>query len=120
MQSTHNRWEASSILATRTISKQMTINWNQQEKDAAKFIIFEQGVDRDSFSNSSRPNDIHLVDYVLNGMEYCDAVRSYKMVDIFDRYHDKLMAENDGSRIVKITSGHGDTRPNLCNVKKVE
>ena len=98
----------------------MTITWSRQEEEKAKFIIFEQGVNRNSFSNSAKPNDIHLVDYTLNGLEYCDAVRSYKMVDIFDRYHDKLKSENDGSRVLRITSGHGDTNPKLCNVKKVE
>jgi hypothetical protein len=96
----------------------MTVNWDSEKQ--ARFIIFEQGIDRDSFSDRSKPNDIHLVDYVLNGREYCDAVRSYKMVDIFDGYHDKLKAENDGSRVLRITSGHGDTNPKLYNVKKKE
>jgi hypothetical protein len=42
------------------------------------------------------------------------------MVDIFDGYHDKLKVENDGSRVLRITSGHGDTNPKLYNVKKKE
>ena len=96
----------------------MTVNWDSDVQ--AKFIIFEQGIDRDSFSDRAKPNDIHLIDYVLNGGEFCDAVRSYKMVDVFDGYHDKLKVEDSSSKVVRITSGHGDTNPKLFNAKKKE
>ena len=36
------------------------------------------------------PTDIHLVEYEVEGKLYVDAIRAYKMSDIFDGYYDKL------------------------------
>jgi len=91
----------------------MTIDWCSEDLNRSKAIVFEQGVDRNSYSNTKKPNDIHLVDYYLGGSLFCDAVRAYKMADIFDLYHDRLRAEGDSSRVVRITAGHGDTNPKL-------
>ena len=87
---------------------------NFTEKDLhGRVHIFEQDLDRESFNNSNKPNDIHLVDYILNSQHYCDAARSYKMVDVFDVYHDKIKSLDPHGKVTKITSGHGSINPKL-------
>lgn len=69
-------------------------------------------------SKSELPSDIHLVEYVRGQDLFLDAVRAYKMVDIFDVYHDKLDGEvreglTSNFEIVSITSGYGSIKPRL-------
>ena len=48
--------------------------------------------------------------YVEDGVEKVDAVRSYKMVDIFDAYYDFGLTQ-----IKSIVSGFGSIKPKLYN-----
>ena len=80
--------------------------------------VHEQNVIVDQLDNTTLPTDIHIVEYENEGKVYLDAVRAYKMCDIFDVYHDKL--RETGGRVVNITSGYGRLRPNLYNTNKKE
>ena len=92
---------------------------NFTEKDLrGRVRIFEQDLDRESFNNSNKPNDIHLVDYTLNSQHHCDAARSYKMVDIFDVYHDKIRSLDPHGCITKITSGPREHQPEAPRLPK--
>ena len=64
------------------------------------------------------PSDTHLVFYTEDNTLYCDAVRSYSMVDIFDQYWDafSLKAESDEIQsfsVNSIVSGIGVIKPKL-------
>ena len=59
------------------------------------------------------PTDVHIVGFVADGRTTCDAVRSYKMSDIFDGYYDY------GVRDFKyIKSGYGNVKPKFYNPTK--
>ena len=81
------------------------------ETDKLKFNIFQQGVKAGELNDSELPTDIHMVEYEVNGKLYCDAVRAYKVVDVFDGYYDKLK-QFDGT-LISITNGHGKLNPKL-------
>lgn len=53
------------------------------------------------------PTDTHLVLIEKEGELYADAVRAYKMSDIFDAYYD------EGYKVNMIQRGFGRIRPNL-------
>ena len=73
-----------------------------------KIQIFQEGIDVDSFDDSTLPTDIHLVHFTKeDGSKQVDAVRAYTMVDIFDVYHDKKY------KVSRIKAGYGRIRPNL-------
>jgi len=73
-----------------------------------KIQIYQEGVDLDSFDDSTLPTDIHMVHFTKkDGTKQIDAVRAYTMVDIFDVYHDKKCL------VTKIKAGYGRIRPNL-------
>lgn len=64
------------------------------------------------------PSDTHLVFYQEDNTLYCDAVRSYTMVDIFDQYWDVLSVKSEGGviqsfSIDSIVSGIGVIKPKL-------
>ena len=59
------------------------------------------------------PSDVHAVTYVEEGTEKVDAVRSYKMSDIFDAYYDFGLKD-----IKSIKSGFGNIKPKLYNPPK--
>ena len=62
------------------------------------------------------PTDIHLIKYFDDNNEpKVDAVRSYKMSDIFDGYYDYGI-----KNISEITSGYGNIKPKLYNPNKDE
>ena len=74
----------------------------------SKIQIYQEGVELDSFDDSTLPTDIHMVHFTKeDGTEQVDAVRAYTMVDIFDVYHDKKY------KVSKIQAGYGRIRPNL-------
>ena len=74
----------------------------------SKIQIFQEGVDVDTFDDSTLPTDIHMVYFTKeDGTEQVDAVRAYTMVDIFDVYPDKKY------KVSKIQPGFGRIRPNL-------
>jgi len=81
------------------------------ETDKLKFNIFQQGVKAGELNDSELPTDIHLVEYEVDGTLYCDAVRAYKLVDIFDGYYDKL--NSIGGTLKAITNGYGKIKPKL-------
>ena len=59
------------------------------------------------------PSDVHIVRYLDDeGNMKLDAVRSYKMVDIFDAYYDYGI-----DTIQSIESGFGCIKPKLYNPK---
>jgi len=74
----------------------------------------------DNIKNESKelPTDVHLVTYVDHDDDNrvkMDAVRSYKMTDVFDAYYDY------GYKDVKsITSGYGSISPRRYTPKKGE
>jgi len=76
-------------------------------------IIHAQDVDVETFDDKQLPNDLHMVEYIIDGKTFNDAVRSYKMSDIFDVYYDKLKPM--GGHIVSIKSGFGTIKPKLYN-----
>ena len=62
---------------------------------------------------SELPTDVHVVTYKgEDGEQKVDAVRAYKMTDIFDGYHDR------GITVLSISSGFGTVRPNLYKQSK--
>jgi hypothetical protein len=80
-----------------------------------KIQIFQEGVDLDSFDDSTLPTDIHMVHFTKeDGTSQVDAVRAYTMVDIFDVYHDKQ------HKVSKIKAGYGRIRPNLYGKIKTD
>ena len=89
----------------------MSINFSTGELQASKINLFAQEVVKEDLKQSELPTDIHLIEYEINGTLYCDAVRAYKKVDIFDVYHDKLVKVN--GKVISITSGYGNIKPKL-------
>lgn len=64
------------------------------------------------------PSDTHLIFYSEDNQLFCDAVRSYAMVDIFNQYWDSLSAKAEGDEIQSfsidsIVSGIGAVKPKL-------
>ena len=91
------------------------INWTNTKlmKDV---LIHQQNVKIQDLDESELPTDIHMVEYEKDGKLYSDAVRAYKMSDIFDAYYDKL--KESGGRIISISSGYGRIKPKMYNVDK--
>ena len=81
-------------------------------------IIHSQNTTAKDLDEKALPSDIHIVEYEEEGNLYSDAVRAYKMSDIFDIYYDKLKPV--GGRIISITSGYGNLKPNMYNIAKKE
>jgi len=64
------------------------------------------------------PSDVHLIEYLQGQDLILDAVRAYKMVDIFDIYHDYLNTkviegEITSFEIRSIRAGFGAIKPKL-------
>ena len=85
-------------------------------------IVFMEGVTKEEIRelNSELPTDIHLIEYVRGQDLFLDAVRAYKMSDIFNTYYDRLNAEArqgliSNFEIRSITSGYGSIKPKLFN-----
>ena len=79
--------------------------------------IVEEGINPDTFNDSTLPSDVHLVTYIKGEETIVDAVRAYTKVDIFDVFYDKLKGE---ATIQSIESGYGKIRPNLYGKIKEE
>ena len=98
----------------------MVLTWTDEEKTNLTRLdvsIHGENITPDKLDNKTLPTDIHVIEYEMEGVTYYDAVRAYKMVNIFDAYHDKL---NGGGKVVRITNGYGSIRPNLWNTSKRE
>ena len=89
------------------------IQFTAEEKKFLNFNIHQQDIDPSTMDESILPTDIHLVEYEVEGKLYVDAIRAYKMVDIFDAYYDKLSLL--GGTLNSITSGFGKIKPKLYN-----
>ena len=78
-------------------------------------IMVAEDTNIDDIKNDSTklPTDIHLVSYQQDGQLKVDAVRSYKMSDVFDAYYDFGLKE-----IESIKNGFGSIRPNLYNAQQ--
>mgnify|MGYP007072310472 FL=1 len=61
------------------------------------------------------PTDIHLIDYTVEGETKTDAVRAFKMSDVFDAYYDLGIKS-----VTAIKTGYGSIRPNLWKAPKSE
>ena len=97
----------------------MTITWETEELAEAQrqeVRIFISNLNKSEFDDSQLPTDIHLVEYTVGETLYVDAVRSYKMVKIFDVYYDKLRPL--GGEVKSITSGYGRIKPKLFKEDK--
>ena len=79
-------------------------------------ILLFENTTRDTIrgEDSNLPGDTHLITYEVDGEVKLDAVRAYKMVDIFDGYHDR------GVKVTRIESGYGKIKPKLYNPEKKE
>jgi len=98
----------------------MVLTWTDEEKanlTRAEVSIHGENITPDKLDNKTLPTDIHVIEYEMEGVTYYDAVRAYKMVNIFDVYHDKLKG---GGKVVRITNGYGSIRPNLWTTSKEE
>jgi hypothetical protein len=89
---------------------------------AKDVIIFMEKVTREEIEEmrSELPTDLHLVEYIKGTDLFLDAVRAYKMSEIFDYYYDSLNEAAEAGaitnfEIVSITSGHGNIKPKLFN-----
>ena len=98
------------------MTTELSINFTAEEKRFLNFNIHQQDIDPTMLDQSSLPTDIHLVEYEVEGKLYVDAIRAYKMSDIFDAYYDKLNPM--GGTLNSITSGYGTIKPNLYNIPK--
>ena len=95
------------------------ISFTAEEKKFLNFSIHQQDIDPDSLDQKALPTDIHLVEYEVEGKLYVDAIRAYKMVDIFDAYYDRLKLMGSG-KITAIKNGYGTVKPKLWNPEKKE
>ena len=79
-------------------------------------MMYEDTTVDDIKNDSSKlPTDVHAVTYKEDGKEKVDAVRSYKMSDIFDAYYDYGVRD-----FVSIKSGFGSIKPKLYQVQKTD
>ena len=96
------------------------LEWTGEELKEARRTeveIFFHGTSEEELTQTKGlPNDLHLVEYTLDGKTHYDGVRSYKMVSIFDLYYDKLTPL--GGEILSIKSGYGNIKPKLFNAQK--
>ncbi len=75
-----------------------------------KIQVIEEGINLDTFDDTSLPTDVHVVTFTKDGVKQFDVVRAYSKVDIFDVYYDKLGKD---SPIHSIKSGYGRIKPIL-------
>lgn len=73
-------------------------------------ILVRENTDEKTIVLDSKelPTDIHLVEYTDEGNTKIDAVRAFKMSDVFDAYYDFGV-----KTITSIRTGYGSIRPNL-------
>ena len=107
---------------------QMLINWTDEERAAAtrgdvNIFILNTTPQAIREMDKELPTDTHIIEYVIDGETSYDAVRGYKMSDIFNVYYDKFKRteqEDIRPQIVKITSGYGVIKPKLYGYQAVE
>lgn len=101
------------------MTETMTLEWTGEDLQNAKrseVNIFFHGTTHEELTEGKGlPNDLHLVEYELNGETHYDGVRAYKKVNIFDVYYDKLKPL--GGKVIAIRSGYGSVKPKLFNAQ---
>ena len=99
------------------MTETMTLEWSAKDLEEAtlrEVVLFFHGTTHEEMRETKGlPSDLHLVEYELNGETHYDGVRSYKMVNIFDVYYDKL--KSVGGKVISIRSGYGSIKPNMFN-----
>ena len=103
----------------------MLINWTDEEREAAtrgdvNIFILNTSTESIKEMDKELPTDTHLIEYVIDGETSYDAVRGYKMVDIFNVYHDKFMRDGVSAQVVSIKSGYGVIKPKLYGYQSPE
>lgn len=106
----------------------MLIDWTDEERRDAQrgdvnIFILNTTPATIKEMDPELPSDTHIIEYVLDGETSYDAVRGYKMSDIFNVYYDKFKKTEQKElrpKIVKITSGYGRIRPKLYGYQAVE
>ena len=92
--------------------------WSKQDlADAERKevkIVYENLINPDRMEQRELPSALHIVTYEIDGDTRIDAVRAYKMVDIFDVYYDKLKTNG---KVIEIVSGYGSVKPKLWDGK---
>ena len=89
----------------------MNLEFSAETKRVMQCKIVDQDIDPSNINNGELPTDIHLVTYECNGTKTYDLVRAFKMVDIFDPYHDTLRPLN--GKVLEIKSGFGKILPRM-------
>lgn len=103
----------------------MLIDWTDEERRAAQrgdVNIFMLNTSPEAIKEMDKelPTDTHIIEYVIGGETSYDAVRGYKMSDIFNVYHDKFKRDSITASIVSIKSGYGVIKPKLYGYQAVE
>ena len=80
-------------------------------------MLVRENTDEETIMLDSKelPTDIHLIDYTVEGETKTDAVRAFKMSDVFDAYYDLGIKS-----VTAIKTGYGSIRPNLWKAPKPE
>ena len=89
----------------------MNLEFSTETRRTMQCKVVEQDINPDDIKNGELPTDIHLVKYLCHGSEVHDLVRAFKMVDIFDPYHDTLRPL--GGKVISIKSGFGKILPRM-------
>lgn len=103
----------------------MIINWTEEERTEAtrqEVTIFMLNTTPENIKemDAELPSDIHIVKMECGEEVSYDAVRAYKMSDIFDVYYDKLKKEEQSIKVVEITNGYGRIKPKLYGYQAPE
>ena len=103
----------------------MLINWSEEERAAAargdvNIFILNTSPEAIKEMDKELPTDTHIIEYVIDGETTYDAVRGYKMSDIFNVYHDKFRRDSIEAQVVSIKSGFGVIKPKLYGYQAVE
>jgi len=103
----------------------MLINWTDEERAAAtrgdvNIFILNTTPQAIKEMDKELPTDTHIIEYVIDGETSYDAVRGYKMSDIFNVYYDKFKSDGVAAQINAITSGYGVIKPKLYGYKSPE
>ena len=80
-------------------------------------ILMMENTDEQSVIDevNNLPSDVHIITYMDDGVKKQDAMRAFKMSDIFDGYYDFGIKE-----VISIKSGYGNVKPKLYNPNKEE
>ena len=103
----------------------MLINWTDEERRNAQrgdvnIFILNTTPAVIKEMDKELPTDTHIIEYVIDGETSYDAIRAYKMSDIFNVYHDKFRRDDITADIVSIKSGYGVIKPKLYGYVAVE